>query len=281
MANNDPQFVVTGEVRLSYVHLFAPYAKPGSKNEPKYTVTILIPKSDFATKQRIDAAVNHAIQIGVQSNWSGVRPPIIAIPIHDGDGVRPSDGMPFGDECKGHWVLTASSKQAPQVIDAGMNPIINQTDIYSGIYGRVSMRFFPYNVEGKKGIGCGLNNVQKLRDGEPLSGRTNAADDFGDPNWQQQPAPGYQPPQQGYPQQPYQGQPMQQPSPGYPQQPYAPPAQPAYPQQPQPGYQQPVPGYAPQVQPGYPQQPQQPVQQPVQYDPITGAPIIPGGVMGI
>ena len=233
MSNQNPQHVVTGRVRLSYVHLFTPRAnKPG--DEPKYSVTILLPKSDIATKQRIDAAMQAAVQAGVSSRWNGVRPPQVASPIHDGDGVRPSDGAPFGDECKGHWVFTASSKQPPQVVDTHLNPIIQQTEIYSGIYARVSIGFFPYNNSGKKGIGCGLRNVQKLEDGEPLGGRTNAADDFG-----------------GVPAYPAS-------SPGY--------AQPTYPQQPV---------YTPQpVQPTYPQQPQQ-------YDPITGAQIPPGGVMGL
>ncbi|TZE81985.1 DUF2815 family protein [Calorimonas adulescens] len=179
MSKNNPQHVVTGKVRLSYVHLFTPYAsKPGQ--EPKYSVTILLPKSDIAAKQRIDAAIQAAIQTGISSKWNGVRPPQIAIPIHDGDGVRPSDGMPFGEECKGHWVFTASSKQPPQIVDLQLNPIINQSEIYSGIYARVSIQFFPYSNSGKKGIGCGLGNVQKLEDGEPLGGRTTVADDFGD-----------------------------------------------------------------------------------------------------
>jgi len=252
MANNDLQRVVTGEARLSYVHLFTPHAKPGN-TEAKYGVTILLPKSDIATKQRIDAAINAAIQAGVSSNWNGVRPPMMAVPIHDGDGVRPSDGMPFGEECRGHWVFTASSKQAPQVVDAGLNPIINQTEVYSGMYGRVSTRFFPYNSNGKKGIGCGLNNVQKLRDGEPLGGRTNAVDDFGGGAGGYAPAtPAYAPAQPGY---------MQ-------------PAQPIYPQ-PAPA----APVYAPAPQPAPPVQPVY-TPQPVQYDPITGNPII-GGIMGL
>ena len=258
MSNQNPQHVVTGRARLSYVHLFTPRAnKPG--DEPKYSVTILLPKSDIATKQRIDAAMQAAVQAGISSRWNGVRPPHVASPVHDGDGVRPSDGMPFSDECKGHWVFTASSKQAPQVVDMGLNPIMQQTDIYSGIYARVSINFFPYATGGKKGIGCGLRNVQKMEDGEPLGGRTNAVDDFGG-------APGYPAAQPAYAQ------------PAYPQQPAYPapaPAQPAYPQQPnypqQPAY--PQPQYAP-AQPQSPQQPQQ-------YDPITGAPIPPGGVMGL
>lgn len=211
MANNNPQHVVTGRVRLSYANLLQPYAHQNG-DEPKYSTTILLPKADIATKQRIDAAVNAAIETGISSRWNGVRPPQIAIPIHDGDGVRPSDGMPFGDECKGHWVFTASSKYAPEIVDLSLNPIINQSEVYSGMYARVSVQFFPYAHSGKKGIGCGLGNVQKLEDGEPLGGRTSAADDFGG---------GHQAPTQ--PQQPAQ--------PVYPQ---AGPQQPAYPQQQQP-----------------------------------------------
>lgn len=251
--NNNTTRVVTGKARLSFVHLFTPYAhQPGQ--EPKYSTTILVPKSDVATKQRIDAAVQQAIAEGTTSKWNNVRPPQLAVCVHDGDGVRPSDGMPFGDECKGHWVFTASSKQPPQVVDASLNPVINQSEIYSGVYGRVSINFFPYTNSGKKGIGCGLGNVQKVEDGEPLSGRTNAADDFGG-------APAY--PQQ---------------APAYPQ--YA--TQPAYvPQQPQYTPQQP-PVYPnpqhPTAQPQYAPQPQQ--QQQPQIDPITGQPVV-GGVYGL
>ncbi len=212
--NNDPKRVVTGRVRLSYVHLFSPFAnQPGA--EPKYSVTLLIPKSDTTTKQRIDAAIQAAIEEGISSRWNGMRPPQVAIPIYDGDGVRPSDGMPFSEECKGHWVMTVSSKQKPEIVDINLNPIIDQTQIYSGIYGRVSIRFFAYNATGKKGIGCGLGNVQKLEDGEPLGGRTSAASDFGDSTLGYTPAaapatPAYGP-QPGYPQQPAHGQQPAQP----------------------------------------------------------------------
>jgi hypothetical protein len=247
----NPQHVVTGKVRLSYVHLFTPYANPNG-GDPKYSTTLLIPKSDVATKQRIDAAIQAAIQAGTETKWNGVRPPQVAVPVHDGDGARPSDGMPFGEECKGCWVVTASTKQPPQVVDLSVQPILDQTEIYSGIYARVSIRFFPYANSGKKGVGCGLGNVQKLEDGEPLGGRTTAVDDFGD-------GAGFAAaPVTGYPQQP-----VQQPQ-TYPQPQYQTPAPPAY-QQPQ--YQQ-----AP-VQPIYPQQP-------VQIDPITGKPVT-GGVMGL
>lgn len=279
MANINIQDVVTGKVRLSYVHLFTPYASQQG-GEPKYSTTILVPKTDIATKQRIDAAINAAIQEGVSSRWNGVRPPVLAIPVYDGDGVRPSDGMPFGEECKGHWVFTASSKQAPEIVDLTMQKILNQTEIYSGIYARVSVRFFPYASNGKKGIGCGLGPVQKIEDGEPLGGRVSAASAFGDnvgysPMPAQAPAytqpshyvqqPVYNPQMPGYGQNPVSPQqPSYQPS-------YSAPAQPMYPQSPtnvpqQPAYGQPMQQANPQKQ--------------VAIDPITGAPIN-GGVMGI
>ena len=250
--NQNFQHVITNKVRLSYVHLFTPFATQIGA-EPKYSVTILVPKSDYATKQKIDAALAAAIQQGISEKFNGVRPPVMAIPVHDGDGPRPSDGMPFGPECKGHWVLTASSKQRPEVVDANLNPILNQTEVYSGMYARVSMRFFPFSANGKKGIGCGLGNVQKLEDGEPLGGRTSAASDFGG----QAPAPGYT-------------QPAYTPAAPAAYNPYTPPVQ-TYPG----AYPQPIPA------PVYPQQPPAPyAPQPVQIDPITGLPVN-GGVMGI
>jgi len=272
---NQQTNVTTGQVRLSYAHLFKPYANKQGQ-DPKYSVTILLPKSDIATKQRIDAAINVAIQAGVASKWNGIRPPQIAVPIHDGDGGRPSDGMPFGEECKGHWVFTASSNQPPAIVDINLNPIINQTEIYSGIYARVNINFFPYFNSGKKGIGCGLGPVQKFADGEPLGGQITAEAAFGGDASGYQPTQNYpqqQPAQPAYPQQGYgqSTQPPVQPGSGYPQQGYAPPAQPIQ----QPIY--PQPGYAPVTQPA--QQPAQ-SQQPVQYDPITGAPIT-GGIFGI
>lgn len=181
--------VTTDRVRLSYANLFKPYQRPGSNQEPKFSATILLPKTDVATKQRIDAAVQAAIDEGVGSKWGGVRPPQLHIPIHDGDGARPSDGMPFGDECKGHWVFTASSNRQQAVVDVNVNPIIDQSEVYSGMYARVNVNFFPYNSNGRKGVGCGLGPVQKVADGEPLGGTITAEQAFGAPAAQQYQAP--------------------------------------------------------------------------------------------
>ena len=175
---NELTNVTTGEARLSYVHLFKPYAyQPGQ--EEKYQVTVLVPKTDTDTMGRINAAIEAAKQRGISEKWNGQCPPIVPVPVYDGDGVRPSDGMAFGPECKGHWVMTASTKNKPQVVGIdNINCELSPADIYSGMYGRVTVRFFGYSNSGNKGIGCGLGNVLKTRDGEPLSGQASAASDF-------------------------------------------------------------------------------------------------------
>lgn len=177
MYQNDPLKVLTGEVRLSYVNVLTPKA-PAQGGEPKYSVTLLIPKSDYATKADIDSAIQAATQEALGKVWGGVRPPQIKIPIHDGDGVKQS-GEPYGEECKGHWVIAANTKIKPQVVGIdNINAELAPSDIYSGMYGRVTIRFFGYSNSGNKGVGCGLGNIMKTRDGEPLAGSASAASDF-------------------------------------------------------------------------------------------------------
>ena len=182
MAVNEGTNVTTGEVRLSFAHVFKPHAAVQGQEE-KFSVTCLLPKTDTATMARIDAAIRETIKAGTTSKWDGVAPPNIPTPVWDGDGVK-QDGTPFGPECKGCWVFTASSKAdyPPEVVDANGGPIINHSEVYSGCYGRVNFNAYAYNFAGKKGVGFGLGPVQKLRDGEPLSSaRVNASDAFAAP----------------------------------------------------------------------------------------------------
>lgn len=179
MYNNNPTRVLTGEVRLSYCNLYEPKTNANDPNGiPKYSVTLLIPKSDTAVKENIDSSIEAAANEAKNKTWGGVRPPVMPIPIHDGDGVR-DNGTPYGPECKGCWVLTASSKNRPQVVhQSDINTELLPQDVYSGMFARVTINFFSYNRGGKKGIGCGLGNVMKTREGEPLAGITSAAADF-------------------------------------------------------------------------------------------------------
>lgn len=177
MYQNIATKVLTGEVRLSYVHLTEPYANQANA-EPKYSVTLLIPKTDTATKANIDASMRAAYEAAVLNNWKGARPQLRSALIYDGDGFR-NDGGKFGPECAGHWVITASSKRRPQVVEvSNINCELAPQDIYSGMYARVTVNFFAFDSNGNKGIGCGLGNVMKTRDGEPLAGGASAASDF-------------------------------------------------------------------------------------------------------
>lgn len=185
-------------VRFSYCNLFQPKPQKDDPNgKPKYSCTVLVPKTNTAAKAAIDQAIAQAIEYGVSAKWSGVRPPQPAICVHDGDGPRPSDGSAFGEECKGCWVFTASSSQAPFVVDAQVQPIIDPKEAYSGMWGNVNVNFYPYIFSGKKGIGCGLNGVQKTQDGEPLDGHVTAQEAF-QPVAGSAPAPAPAPVQPGW-----------------------------------------------------------------------------------
>ena len=186
MYQNIATKVLTGEVRLSYVHLSQPYANPNQPYanpnqpgaEPKYSVTLLIPKTDAITKADIDSSIQAAYENAVANEWKGAWPQLRSRLIYDGDGLR-NDGSAFGSECKGHWVITASTKRKPQVVDvSNVNVELAPQDIYSGMYARVTLNFFSFNSNGNKGVGCGLGNVMKTRDGEALAGGATAAQDF-------------------------------------------------------------------------------------------------------
>lgn len=171
--------VVTGKVRLSYVHLNEP-GKDQDGNVIGYSASILIPKTDRDTKAALDAAINAAKLAGVQTKFGGKTPAMLVLPIHDGDGVMPKSGEPYGAEAHGCWVINAKNKQQPKVVDLSRQPIIDESEIYSGMYARVGLDFYAYNVNGNRGIGVSLGNVQKVADGEPLVSRASVEDDFGD-----------------------------------------------------------------------------------------------------
>lgn len=173
MANNSNKTkVITGvNTRLSYFHGWDPVSINGGAE--KYSVSVLIPKSDKETISAINAAIDAAIEEGV-AKFGGKKPSKAAIklPLRDGDTER--DDAAY----KGHYFINANSTIAPQIVDRSVKPILDRNEVYSGCYARVSLNFFAFNSNGSKGIACGLGNIQKVRDGEPLGGKATAADDF-------------------------------------------------------------------------------------------------------
>lgn len=171
---------VLKNVRLSYVHLFKPEAAEGS-SDLKYSVSIIIRKDDTENLALIKSAIKAAVAAGLPK-WGGKKPAGLKDPLRDGDEDRPD--MP---EYEGCYFINASSKTKPEVVEVatinGKRQLVQITDeekVYSGCYGHVSLNFFAYSTNGNKGIGAGLNNVMKTRDGEYLGGRASAATDFGD-----------------------------------------------------------------------------------------------------
>ena len=169
--------VITGKVRFSYCNIFEPQ-EPQGGGDPKYSVTLLIPKADTATYQKIKAAMTEARDTFCKRNGANALPQKFNHTLHDGDGLRDS-GEPYGTECKGCYVITVSSKQKPVIVDSMRNPITDPGEVYSGCYGRASINFYGYSSNGKKGVSAGLLSIQKLHDGEPF-GTVGSADDFDD-----------------------------------------------------------------------------------------------------
>ena len=168
--------VVTGRVRLSYAHIFEAYAS-NLDEDPKYSCTILIPKSDTVTLGKIQAAQKAAAENGKSTKFDGKIPANLNLTLHDGDVEADLERSP---EYAGHFYMAMSSKTRPGVVDANLNAVLDPTTVYSGCYARVSINAFAYNAKGKKGVSFGLNNVQFVADGPSLGGRTRAEDDFAD-----------------------------------------------------------------------------------------------------
>lgn len=173
---NNPTKVITGiNTRWSYVNAWEPKSINGGA--PKYSVSLIIPKSDTKTLEKIRAAIQAAYEEG-QSKLKGNGRSVPALsalktPLRDGDAERPDD-----EAYANSYFVNANSGTAPGIVDADRNPILERSEVYSGVYGRASINFYAFNSNGNKGIACGLNNLQKIRDGEPLGSKSRAEDDF-------------------------------------------------------------------------------------------------------
>jgi hypothetical protein len=178
MANvvTNPTKVITGmNTRWSYVNAWDPKSINGGT--PKYSVSLIIPKDDVATVNKIKAAIEAAYREGESKlKGNGKTVPALSVlktPLRDGDLERPDD-----EAYANSYFVNANSSTAPGIVDADRQPIIERSEVYSGVYGRASINFYAFNSNGNKGIACGLNNLQKIRDGEPLGGKASAESDF-------------------------------------------------------------------------------------------------------
>jgi len=162
--------VITGKVRMSYVNVFE------TNDKGKYSVCLLIPKGDKDTLAKVKTAIESVkADPKAATTWGGKWLASFKSPLRDGDTERDLAKNP---EYKGHYFINCNSGQKPDVVDTALNPILDKSEVYSGCFGRASVNFYPFSVDGNKGIAAGLNNVQKLGDGERLGGGSRASDDF-------------------------------------------------------------------------------------------------------
>ena len=178
--NSNPMKVVTGvNTRWSYVNAWE--AKSINGGTPKFSVSLIIPKSDTKTVAKIKAAIEAAYKEGEAKLKGNSRtvPALSAIktPLRDGDAERPDDPAYANS-----YFMNANSNTAPGIVDADCQPILDRSEVYSGVYGRASVNFYAFNSNGNRGIACSLNNLQKIRDGEHLGGKSSAEDDFATDN---------------------------------------------------------------------------------------------------
>ena len=172
MANVNKTKVITGtNTRLSYFHGWEPVSINGGTE--KYSVSVLNPKSDTKTIAALEKAIDAAIEAG-GAKFGGKKPnkAALKLPLRDGDIERDDEAY------KGHYFINANSTTAPQIVDQAVQPILDRSQVYSGCYARVSINFYAFNSNGNKGVAAGLGNIQFVRDGEPLGGKTSASDDF-------------------------------------------------------------------------------------------------------
>lgn len=172
----NPTKVITGPTtRWSYANVWDPKSINGGA--PKYSISLIIPKSDTKTVEKIKAAIQAAYEEGQSKlKGNGKTVPALSVlktPLRDGDLERPDD-----EAYKNSYFINANSATAPGIVDADRNPILERSEVYSGVYGRASINLYAFNSNGNKGIACGLNNLQKISDGEPLGGKSRAEDDF-------------------------------------------------------------------------------------------------------
>jgi hypothetical protein len=165
--------LTTGKVRLSYANIWKPKAMAEGQ-EAKYSVSLLIPKSDTKTVNAIKSAIKAAAEEAQHTKFGGKIPANLKTPLRDGDDERSDD-----PSYAGHYFMNCSSKSKPIIVDRRREQITDENDVYSGCFAHVSVNFYAYNTSGNRGVACGLGNIQKVADGDALSGgRGNIESEF-------------------------------------------------------------------------------------------------------
>jgi hypothetical protein len=159
----------TPAFRVSFPSVFEPKPGPDGKN-PKYRMSLLFPKTTDLS------VLKEAIKEVAKEKWGDKLPKSLRNPIRDGDE---KDALPgYAD----NFFINVTSTLRPTIINTKGQELI-EADIgpdgfYAGCYARCSLSIYAYDKAGNRGVSFGLQNIQKVAEGEPFSGRTRATDDF-------------------------------------------------------------------------------------------------------
>lgn len=157
--------------RISFANIWEPKSINGS--EEKYSVSCIVPKADKKTLAKIEKAIEAAKEAGKSKKWGGKIPPNLKLPLRDGDIDRPDD-----EAYANAMFVNATSKDAPQIVDRKVDPILDPMECGSGDYCNVSVNFYGFNANGNRGVAAGLGNIQLIKHGERLAGKASASSDF-------------------------------------------------------------------------------------------------------
>lgn len=166
--------VIFGPCRLSYTHLFEKYSMDGNADNGKYMTNILLPKDEKETVKALNQAIEEARKAGIVLKWHGKEPKKIDLPLRDGDEKENDDSGIY----EGKYYLNAKCNTRPGILDRKKVPITDEEEMYSGVWAILSVTFYAYDVNGNRGIACGLNSVMKYKDDDRLGGRVSAEKDF-------------------------------------------------------------------------------------------------------
>ena len=163
--------IVIGPFRLSYAYLTQKFDK--GVGEPKFMTNVLIPKSDTRTIAAINEAIKAAIEEGISKKWGGKKPRKLDTPLRDGDEKEPAS-----PDYEGMLYINPKSSKRPPIVDKNKVPLVDDDEIYSGMWANVIISFWPYAASGNNGIGVGLEAVQKVKDDDRLGGGVGSVEAF-------------------------------------------------------------------------------------------------------
>ena len=160
--------IFTPKFRVSFPNVFK------EDDNGKYSMAMLFDKKAIAAdpkQSKLWADLKAHIEKAAMDKW-GELPP--NMPFRKGE-EKEYDG--YGE---GVIFINGKSNDRPGLVGADGQPIMAASDFYGGCYAHATINAYAWDYKGKKGVSVGLQNIQKLGDGESFGGgKSKAEDDFG------------------------------------------------------------------------------------------------------